>query len=55
MANSINEAQEVDDLYEKLTLEEEEEAGLVFEKVQLEDDKSKYKWCLVGVRTFRNR
>ena len=48
MASSNNTTTGMEDLYGKITLEDEEEDGIIFEEAGDEGDIIDCRWCLVG-------
>ena len=48
MASSNNPTTGMEDLYAKITLEDEEEDGIIFEETGDDGDIIDYRWCLVG-------
>ena len=48
MASSSTSIAGIEKLYAKITLEEEEEGGIVFDENTEEEDAIDFRWCLVG-------
>ncbi|XWS15361.1 hypothetical protein CRYUN_Cryun35bG0090100 [Craigia yunnanensis] len=48
MASSSNQSLGLEESYAKLTLDDEEEGGLVFDDIGGEEDSVGFQWCLVG-------